>query len=134
MGGVDDLEFHIMTWKHRMGGGIVGFLGFLLSPLSWWNDLFVNVPLAVGFGWVVSLFYKPAFNVAVVVGYWLTNVLGLILMHKGVAAAVSGASRPYSRKMLLKDLIVSLLYTGLIVLLIRWKVLQPVTDYFPKSG
>jgi hypothetical protein len=54
-------------------------------------------------------------------------------MHKGVAATASGASRPYSSKMLLKDLIVSLLYTGIIVVLIRCRVLQPVTDYFQKS-
>ena len=27
----------------------------MLSPLSWWNDLFVNVPLALVFAWLVSL-------------------------------------------------------------------------------
>ena len=123
-----------MTWKRRVGGGLVGFLGFMLSPLSWWNDLFVNIPIAVGFGWLASLVYKPAFHPAVVVGYWLTNVIGLVLMQKGTTAAISGQPRPYSRKSLVKDLVISLLYTAVILLLIRWQVLKPVTDYFHQEG
>ena len=39
-----------MNWNRKMSGGVMAFIGFMLSPLSWWNDLFVNVPLAVGFG------------------------------------------------------------------------------------
>jgi len=46
-------------------------IGFMLSPLSWWNDLFVNVPLAIAFAWLVSWFHKPAFTAALVLGYWL---------------------------------------------------------------
>ena len=69
-----------MSWKRKVRGGLIGFIGFLLSPLSWWNDLIINVPLAVGFAWLVSLVYKPAFEVAVIVGYWLTNVLGFVLL------------------------------------------------------
>ena len=46
----------------------------MLSPLSWWNDLFVNVPLALAFAWIVSFFYKPAFEICVIVGYWLSNI------------------------------------------------------------
>ena len=118
-----------MTWKRRAAGGLIGFVGYMLSPLSWWNDLFVNVPIAVAFGWVISLIYKPAFNAAVIVGYLSTNILGLVLMHKGMAAAASGEFRRYSRSALIKDLLVCVLYTGVILLLIHFKVLQPVTDY-----
>jgi hypothetical protein len=69
-----------------------------------------------------------------VVGYWLTNVIGLVLMHKGAIAALAATSRPYSRKDLIKDVSISLAYTAIIVLLIRWKVLQPVTDYFHRPS
>lgn len=123
-----------MKWRRKIEGGALAFIGFLLSPLSWWNDLFVNVPLAVGFGWIISLVYKPAFEVAVIVGYWLTNVLGLVLMQKGLQRAVSaGEARPYTRRDLLRDLGTSLLYTALIVVLEKLKVLQPVTDYFQQG-
>jgi hypothetical protein len=120
-----------MAWKRKFGGGILAFVGYMLSPLSWWNDLFVNVPLALAFAWVVSLFYKPVFAPALVLGYWLTNVLGFILLHKGAQKMLSDKQRPYSRRDLLRDVGVSLLYTALIVVLVKFGILQPIKDYFP---
>lgn len=119
-----------MGWKRKLGGGLLAFVGFMLSPLSWWNDAVVNIPLALVFGWGVSLIYRPAFAASVVVGYWLTNVLGFILLHKG-AQTFLAKSRAYSRRELLKDAAVSLAYTGLILVLLWLKVLKPVGDYFP---
>ncbi len=120
-----------MGWQRKVGGGFLAAVGFMLSPLSWWNDLFVNVPLAVAFGWLVSLVYQPAFNPAVVVGYWLTNVAGFILMHKGAQQMLKDEPKPYRASDLFKDLAVSLIYTLLIVALIKLQVLKPVQDYFP---
>ena len=120
-----------MAWKRKVAGGVLAFVGYMLSPLSWWNDLFVNVPLALAFAWLVSLFYKPAFVPSLVLGYWLTNVLGFILMHKGAQKMLSDRQRRYSRRDLLRDVGISLLYTGLIVLLVKLGILQPIKDYFP---
>jgi len=105
-------------------------VGFMLSPLSWWNDLFVNVPLALAFAWMVSLFYKPAFEVSLIVGYWLTNVLGFVLMHKGAQKMLTEKERGYSRRDLWRDVGISLLYTGLIVALLKLRVLKPIENYF----
>src|SRR6185295_13016543 len=121
-----------MNWKRRIHGGVVGFIGFLLSPLSWWNDLFVNVPLAVGFAWLVSLVYKPAFVAAAIVGYWLTNILGLVLLQKGAQKAFTQGDKVYTPRSFRRDLAISLLYTLLIVVLVRCGVLKPVTDYFQR--
>ncbi len=119
-----------MLSKRKIHGGVLGFIGFMLSPLSWWNDAVVNLPLALAFAWLVSLFYRPAFNLAVVIGYWLTNVLGFVLMHRGAGKITSKeAPRPYSRRDLLRDFLISLLYTLLILLLLKLRVLQPLTDY-----
>ena len=53
-------------------------------------------------------------------------------MQKGAQQIVSGESRPpYTRRDLIKDLIISLLYTGLIVLLVKLKILQPIAEYLP---
>lgn len=67
-------------------------VGFILSPLTWWNDLFVNLPLAFGFaylvGKVISLIVSVnlfIFFVLMSIGYFLTNVLGFMLMHKGIS-------------------------------------------------
>jgi hypothetical protein len=116
--------------KRKIAGGILAFVGFMLSPLSWWNDLFVNVPLALVFAWVVSAFDKRAFGVAVVVGYWLTNVLGFVLMHKGAQKLLTEQDKRYSRRELLKDVGISLLYTGVIIALIKFGVLKPLGTYF----
>ena len=110
-------------------GGILATIGFLLSPLSWWNDMFVNLPLALAFAWLASWFYKPAFGASLVVGYWLTNVLGFILMHKGAHKIVSEKQGRYSRRDLLRDIGISLFYTVLIVALVKLGILQPIQDY-----
>src|SRR5436190_19249189 len=95
----------LMSWKRRFYGGVVGLIGFILSPLSWWNDLFVNVPLAMGFGWLVSLPYPPAFGPGVIVGYWLTNVIGLILLHQGARKTLGNKPPgPYTRRDLSRDM------------------------------
>jgi hypothetical protein len=122
-----------MTLKRKISGGVLAFIGYMLSPLSWWNDLFVNVPLALVFAWIISAFYKPAFGAAMVIGYWLTNVLGFILMHKGAQTMLSEKERKYSQRDLLKDLAISLLYTALIVMLVKTGVLKPFQGYFSKK-
>src|SRR5262249_17389699 len=120
-----------MAWKRRFAGGFLAFIGFLLSPLSWWNDLFVNVPLALVFAWVVAFFYPPAFGAAMIIGYWLTNVIGFVLMHKGTQKIISEKPGRYSRRSLAKDIAISLAYTALIVLLLKLGVLKPVENYLP---
>ena len=119
-----------MAWKRKISGGLLAFVGFLLSPLSWWNDLFVNVPLALAFAWLVSLVYKPAFTTALIVGYWLTNVIGFVLMQKGAETMIRDKTAKYSRRDLLRDVGISLGYTIMIVLLVKLGVLKPIEGYF----
>jgi hypothetical protein len=120
--------------KRKTLGGIVAVVGFLLSPLSWWNDLFVNVPLALVFAWIVSSFHRSAFTASFVLGYWLTNVLGLVLMQLGAEAALAREAKPYSRRQMARDLIIALLYTALIIALVKLHILAPLPDYFPNPG
>ncbi len=119
-----------MAWKRKVTGGFLAFIGFMLSPLSWWNDLFVNVPLALVFAWAVSFFFKPAFEPSLIVGYWLTNVLGFVLMQKGGEKMFSKEDKPYSGRALLRDVGISLLYTALTVVLVETVVLKPIATYF----
>ena len=119
-----------MAWKRKASGGILAFVGYMLSPLSWWNDLFVNVPLALVFAWAVSLFYKPAFGASLILGYWLTNVLGFVLMQKGGERIFSKQDKPYTGRALLRDMGISLVYTAVIVLLVKVDILKPIEGYF----
>ena len=119
-----------MAWKRKVSGGVLAAIGYMLSPLSWWNDMFVNIPLALVFAWVISSFYKPVFAASLVIGYWLTNVLGFFLMHKGAQKLLSNQDKKYNRRELVKDVVVSVLYTVLIVVLIKLGVLKPFQHYF----
>ena len=119
-----------MAWKRKVAGGVLAMIGFMLSPLSWWNDLVVNIPLALAFAWLVSVVYKPAFAAAMVVGYWLTNVLGFILMHAGARQVLSEKQGRYSWRDLARDVGISLLYTALIVALVALGILKPIQGYF----
>jgi hypothetical protein len=112
--------------KRKGLGGIVAVIGYLLSPLSWWNDLVINVPLALVFAWCVSFFYREAFTASFVVGYWLTNIIGLILMHWGTAIVLSKTPQPYGLKRIACDFAIALFYTTLIIGLVKLKVLGPL--------
>jgi hypothetical protein len=128
-----------VPWKRKFAGGVLGFIGFMLSPLSWWNDAVVNLPLALIFATLVGLVYRPAsrpespaFDASVIIGYWLTNIAGFILMHKGAQQMLLKEQKKYSWRTLLKDVGVSLAYTALIVILLKAGVLKPIDKYFTR--
>jgi hypothetical protein len=120
--------------KRKGLGGAVAVIGFLLSPLSWWNDLVVNVPLALVFAWCVSFFYPAGFTASFIVGYWLTNIVGLMLMHWGTAAVISKRPARYGVKHAARDFGIALVYTGLIVVLVKLKILGPLPSSFSAPG
>jgi len=70
--------------KEKIKGSVLFIIGYMLSPLSWWNDIFVNIPLAYVFALPFGFISRNLFLPAMVVGYWITNIIGLALMHHGV--------------------------------------------------
>lgn len=118
-----------MKLNRAFKGGALSLIGFLLSPLSWWNDLFVNVPLALILAWCVSWFFPAAFTAVFVAGYWMTNVLGLVLLQKGARTMLADKTTRYSKRDLLKDLAISLVYTLVIIALIKLNILEPIQNY-----
>jgi len=100
-------------------------VGYLLSPLSWWNDLFVNWPLAYLFANLVGLLNHRLFGVALVAGYWLTNILGLVMMQQGTVRLATSGLSPLSRKKMLLSIAVAAAYTVVAVVLVRLGVLKP---------
>ncbi len=109
--------------KRLKGLLFVGF-GYMLSPLSWWNDLFFNLPIAYLFGYGVSWIFPDSFLAATIIGYWISNVLGILMMQMG-ATDIFFAHKPHNLK---KDLLIGLgsstAYTLLILGLIYFHVLE----------
>lgn len=46
-----DRPWSRVSWK-KLWGGLLFAGGWLLSPLCWWNDLLINLPIAYGFGYL----------------------------------------------------------------------------------
>ena len=110
----------------RLGSGIIAVIGYLLSPLSWWNDPFINLPLAWLFASLVSLASHRLFVPAMIVGYWLTNIVGLLMMARGTAGVVAGDSPRHRKRELVLSLLAATGYTLLIVLLYVFGILKPL--------
>lgn len=72
--------------------GLVFFVGWLLSPLTFWNDAFVNIPIAYVIANVAIRIFRCDFLWAVLLSYWATNLLGLALMYAG-SRKIAGEGR-----------------------------------------
>ena len=116
--------------KKMVKGGILTTIGFLLSPLSWWNDIFINIPLAYVFALPFGFFSKKLFLPAMILGYWITNFIGFMLMHYGINDLTNKRIKNDSRKVLVKDIIISLIYTVAITIFILLGWLKFPTEYF----
>lgn len=114
-------------WR-KIFGAIVIAIGFALSPLSWWNDLFINLPIAFFFGCVLGAVNEKLFLPGVIVGYWFSNVLGVAMMHFGFLKF--RPEKKYSRRDLVRDLCLALAYTALIVLLFKLGIITLPANLF----
>jgi len=65
----------------KIKSGIIGFIGYLLSPLSFWNDLYINLLLAYTMTLPIGFIQKNLFFHAIIISYWITNIAGFVLMH-----------------------------------------------------
>lgn len=109
----------------KLRGGFLLIVGYLLSPMCWWNDLFFNLPLAYFFGYVCSWFSPNLLLPGSIAGYWISNVVGILLMQFGAVDIFQ--KQPEERnlkKELLTGLVSSTIYTLAILALIQLKILD----------
>jgi len=112
--------------KHHFKYSALIVAGFILSPLSWWNDFFINIPLAYIFSFPFSLLDEQLFLPAFILGYWFSNLLGLLMLHWG---GYNILFKPHAHINISHSLIFSLIYSiGMIVLvLLGW--LESPTEF-----
>ncbi len=99
-------------------------LGYMLSPLSWWNDLFFNLPIALAFGYGVSWLYPDWFLPGTIAGYWLSNVLGIVMMQFGTMDMFLAEERRSLKRDLLIGCGGATVYTLVVSGLIYFHVLE----------
>lgn len=106
---------------------LIGAIGYILSPLSWWNDAFVNLPIAYLLASFLSLLNRSLFTPGIVIGYWLTNLLGIALMS--LATVRLGRKRTTGPRQFFLNLLVAASYTLLVVTLVHFRLLKPFWAY-----
>lgn len=123
----------------RASWGTLAVLGYILSPLSWWNDLWVNIPIAYAAANLAQVVNSRLFLATFITAYWATNILGLILMHVGIRGAATGKIPAFSCQRQIRPggnragtiwwLGISFGYTVIIAVLIHWNILRPLEGY-----
>lgn len=122
--------FKIEVVLKKLRGGFFLVIGYLLSPLSFWNDLFFNLPIAYGFGYVCSLLSPGLLLPCSIAGYWLSNIAGILLMQVGAVDVFQEQPKERNlKKELLTGLVSSTVYSLVILALVQFNVL-PTPDLF----
>jgi hypothetical protein len=115
-----------MGVKSRIRGGIMAVIGYILSPLSWWNDAVINLPIAWLFASLVALLSHRLFAPAMLLGYWLTNVAGLVLLARGAARVATGDDPQKLKRRLAWSFVAATGYTAVVVILFLLGLLRPL--------
>ena len=118
------------VWFKKLRGGLLLAIGYLLSPLCWWNDIFFNLPIAYAFGYIFSWLSPDLLVPCTIVGYWLSNIAGILLMQLGTLDVLADKPKEKNlKKELLTGLVSSTAFTVVIVALIHFNVLD-TPDFF----
>jgi hypothetical protein len=116
--GISQLYANVATRRRRALGGIFVTVGYILSPASWWNDAFVNLPVAFGVGWLASKVSEDLFLPVMILAYWSTNILGLLMLHVGLIYILRKET-PKLAWSIRRTLFVSTIYTLVVVALVK---------------
>jgi len=93
--------------RKRIGWGVMAVVGYILSPLSWWNDAIVNIPIAFAAAKLlerVGVSFVAGFYIA----YTLTNIAGMVMLIVGGKGALGGYT---SLKDVVKAIMVAVAYS-----------------------
>lgn len=100
-------------------------LGWLLSPLCWWNDLVINLPVAWLVARLVAVWQPAWFTPGLVLGYWLSNVAGILLLQSSALEVFRDAEEPRNpRRELLVGLATSTAYSLAVFALVKTGLLH----------
>jgi hypothetical protein len=113
----------VAKFKKRFFPGLLFAVGYILSPLSWWNDIFINLPLAWLIGNIANFFLSGSFQIGMIGGYWLSNLAGILFTLWG-GSRLLGKQPPQKRELWI-SVAISLLYTAGLYLLMRWGIVKP---------
>jgi hypothetical protein len=108
-------------------------IGFILSPLSWWNDFVINFPISYAIAFPFGVVSEKLFIPMFIIAYWLTNIIGFIMMHHGVKNLFNkDINHKKTKKEFKKVIIISFIYTLFILVLIYLDILKFPEEFMNK--
>jgi len=95
----------------------------MLSPFTFWNDAFVNIPLSYICANLFIRLFPSDFLLTVLIFYWISNLVGIFMMYAcGKNILKDGANLILE---LAKLLCVITLYSLILLILGRMGILKP---------
>src|SRR3989338_5409068 len=101
---------------------VIFFIGWILSPMTSWNDAFVNIPLAYLLASLHTKAFPHTFPASIIAYYWLTNATGIVLAYIGGREL---AVKEIGKKGIKGSLLTIILYTVVLALLSSKGVIRP---------
>jgi len=114
----------------RLFKKLVFFAGWLLSPFTWWNDTFVNIPISYLTANLLFYLLHLPFKWLVICSYWFTNILGIIFMAYGGQDIIRTSKNKMRTGMIMAATLV--IYSAVIIYLNNKGKLLPLGAYFKK--
>ena len=99
------------------------FMGWLLSPATFWNDAFINIPLSYLMANFLAWFVRIDFLLLLLLSYLFTNVLGLYLMYLTTKQIVRNRGEVAGE--ILKLISTMAVYSLILVVLAKAGILKP---------
>ncbi len=116
-------EFKEVRKRFGLVNAVVFTVGLILSPITWFNDPIVNVPIALALTHLLTrVLSEELFTPIFTASYVFTNVLGLLLMQ----VSVSSSRNMFRGVEILKIFAGAIAYTLLMILLLRLGILNPL--------
>lgn len=114
----------------RISQAMVLFIGWVLSPFTWWNDAFVNMPISYIVANIIYYMTGIRFRLLVIGLYWATNLIGVILMYIGGKSIVANSRRKF-RSIVIIIVSIAIFSAGMIYLDKVGRLL-PIKAYFER--
>lgn len=106
--------------KKNLLNSILIFVGLMLSPVTWWNDPFVNIPISYIAACLIAHINVKLFSISFILFYWFSNILGIFMLYVGSRGVVKDE---ISKK---NQTFTIIIYSILILLLSIYGILKPV--------
>ncbi|MDP2912918.1 MAG: hypothetical protein Q8N91_02805 [Candidatus Omnitrophota bacterium] len=100
------------------------FLGWMLSPFTLWNDVFINIPLSYLAASLAANFCRVEFLKLILIAYWISNALGMLLMYF-CGKKIAGKGRGFFREAIYLIMAIAF-YSLLLVALNRAGIIRPI--------